>query len=667
MRFRILTALAAALLAQQATAQQRTLDNPAAAFGARESVRDVDISPDGRSLIYLAAGQGRSTSLYAVDLETAAARLVSYSSGDPIAYNWCRFGSNDRLACGIGRQMIGIDIDGGDPVALGFVLDVIDWMPGEEGKILLTKSYYNGLALELVDLETGRGRHQDGAEGIFSQFITDGYGELRVAGGVRTRGATGMMSDAIRFHYQRPNSDRWESLSVYSMSERTGFYPIAVDRESNVAYGFDRLDGRLAIFTTSLDGALTRETVFAHPAVDVDEVVRIGRRGRVIGATFAEDQRLTEYFDEEYRALAASLARALPGLPLVRFAGASDDESRLLIWAGSDADPGQYFVYDKTTRALNEIMVARPQLEGVALAQVRPIRYQAADGTTIPGYLTMPPGRENARGLPAIVMPHGGPEARDEWGFDWLAQYFAHQGYAVLQPNFRGSAGYGDDWFVENGFQSWQTAIGDVNSGGRWLIAEGIADPEQIGIVGWSYGGYAALQSGVLDPELFKAVVAVAPVTDLDLLRDDARNYTHYRNLREFIGDGPHIRAGSPARNADRITAPVLLVHGEDDGSVDIGHARLMRARLEAAGKRVEYIEFEGLGHQLDDAAARASLLERSDAFLREAFGLPALARAPTALANEDASPQQTPGPVFPGAVTPDGAVGADDDGGGAE
>ncbi|MEI9851159.1 MAG: alpha/beta fold hydrolase [Sphingomonas sp.] len=123
-------------------------------------------------------------------------------------------------------------------------------------------------------------------------------------------------------------------------------------------------------------------------------------------------------------------------------------------------------------------------------------------------------------------MPHGGPGARDEWGFDWLAQFFAARGYAVLQPNFRGSAGYGEDWFLENGFKSWRTAIGDVNDGGRWLVGQGIAAPAKLAIVGWSYGGYAALQSAVLDPELFKAIVAIAPVTDLGALKEESRWFT---------------------------------------------------------------------------------------------------------------------------------------------
>ena len=218
-------------------------------------------------------------------------------------------------------------------------------------------------------------------------------------------------------------------------------------------------------------------------------------------------------------------------------------------------------------------------------------------------------------------MPHGGPSSRDVWGFDWLPQFFANRGYAVLQPEFRGSYGYGDAWFRNQGFKSYKTAIGDVLDGGRWLVKQG-ADPAHLGIFGWSYGGYAALQSAVEDPALFKAVVAVAPVTDLESLKEERRHWSDFELVSAEIGDGPHVREGSPAQRADRIKVPVLLFHGTMDRNVNINQSRLMESRLKAAGKEVTLVTFEDLDHQLDDSAAKADMLRRSDAFLRKAFGM---------------------------------------------
>jgi len=261
-------------------------------------------------------------------------------------------------------------------------------------------------------------------------------------------------------------------------------------------------------------------------------------------------------------------------------------------------------------------------LEGVKLAAVTPITYPASDGTSVPGYITYPVGKENAKGLPAIVLPHGGPGARDEWGFNWLAQYFAARGFVVLQPNFRGSSGYGDDWYETNGFRSWPTAIGDVLDAGRWLIAQGIADPGKLAVVGWSYGGYAALQSAVTDPGVFKAVVAIAPVTDLNDLVEQSRNFTNHALMQSFVGDSGTLHAGSPAENADKIKVPVLLFHGALDFNVAIGESRRMDDSLQRAGVKHELVTWDDLDHQLDDSGARADMLRKSDAFLRQALGM---------------------------------------------
>ena len=155
-----------------------------------------------------------------------------------------------------------------------------------------------------------------------------------------------------------------------------------------------------------------------------------------------------------------------------------------MLAASSHDHPGQYLQFDKKTRRLDGIGPARPQLEGVALAKVKAVRYAAAGGVEMPGYLTLRPGRETARGLPAVLLAHGRPSARDEWGFDWLAQFHAHKGYAVLQPNNRGSAGYGDAWLAQNGFRSWRTSVGDITVGAKWLAAHGVVDPKRMAIVG---------------------------------------------------------------------------------------------------------------------------------------------------------------------------------------
>ncbi|MFM9934827.1 MAG: alpha/beta fold hydrolase, partial [Novosphingobium sp.] len=452
-------------------------------------------------------------------------------------------------------------------------------------------------------------------------YQTDGRGRVRLMA-VRGRNDDGHILETTIWFYRAKDNDKWQRFSeVKNGDADEGDQPLAIDPEKNVAYVLSAKNGFKVLYGVALDGSGARELVLEQAGVDIDDVIEIGRNGRVVGATYATERRTNAFFDPELKKLGAALAKALPGQPLIRFVDSSQDESRLLLLASSDVDPGMFYRYDKSTHHLEQVLPVREPLSNQAMGTMTAITFAANDGTQVPAYLTLPPG-STGKGLPAIVMPHGGPGARDEWGFDWLVQYFAVRGYAVMQPNYRGSTGYGSGWYQKNGFKSWRVAIGDVNAAGQWLTAQGIAAQGKLAVVGWSYGGYAALQSGVVAPDLFKAIVAIAPVTDLDRLREQSRDFTDFNLVDAYIGHGPHIEEGSPARNAAAIRAPVLLFHGDRDLNVDITESRLMEGRLASAGKSVTFVSFPGLDHQLAKAAARARLLADSDAFLRKALGL---------------------------------------------
>jgi dipeptidyl aminopeptidase/acylaminoacyl peptidase len=508
---------------------------------------------------------------------------------------------------------------------------VIDWLPNEDGALLMSRNYVSddheglgssdrGLGVDWVDTRTLAIKRVERPSENAIGYISDGRGTVRISA-VKENKLEYVDSGVIGFRYRETGSQDWRKLSDYDTVQRSGFFPLAVDPDLNVADGFKKSDGRMALYTVTLDDSPKEKLIYAHPEVDLGNLVTIGRREHVVGVTFDTDTHHAEIFVPEIAQLLASLSKALPQHPTVRIADASTDESKLLVFAASDTDPGVYYLFDRKTHALNPLLAVRDPLVGVKLAKVKPVSYPGPDGVMIPAYLTLPPAAEDLKGLPAIVLPHGGPSARDVLGFDWLAQFYAARGFAVLQPNFRGSDGYGDSWLEKNGFKSWPIAIGDVIAAGHWLVNEGIADPAKLGIVGWSYGGYAALQSAVVEPGFFKAVVAIAPVTDLSALKTEWNGWSNAQLQRDFVGDGPAVHAGSPAEHADKIKAPVLLFHGASDSNVNIEQSKRMTARLKAAGGKCDLVTWDDLDHQLDDSTARTQMLRQSDAFLRAAFG----------------------------------------------
>lgn len=627
-------------------------DALAKAFGARETVVSASLSTDGQKIALIAAGPGRTTRAYVLEAkEGAEPKAVASTSGKPEYLQNCGWVSADRLACQIfGTQryaddvysfsnIFAVDAGGGGMKllsqrrgqnALGYDFrggDVVDLLPDQDGAILMTRSYVpeakigsliekklEGLGVDRIDTRSGSVKRVETPQPNAIDYISDGHGTVRVVGMREVKGS-GYDKGTYKFLYRPLGKSGWSDLSTYDQRDNSGFVPVAVDGQKNIVYGLEKTDGRDALVTIALDPGLEKKVLFAHPQVDVGGLIRVGRDRRVVGVSYTVEHREAVYFDEPSAALVKSLGKALGG-KAVHIGDMSKDGQRVLIWAGSDVDPGQYYLFDRNARQLSPIMPDRPELAGRALATMQSVSYKAGDGTMIPAYLTLPPGKESAKGLPSIVMPHGGPEARDEWGFDWLVQYYAARGFAVIQPQFRGSAGFGDQWLMKNGYRSWRTAIGDVVDAGRWLVAQGIADPAKLTIAGWSYGGYAALQAQAVDPNLFKAVVAIAPVTDFADRMRRSQFYSNYLLQQQRMGTGQDAEDASPSNHAAEFRAPVMMFHGTDDNNVDISQAKIMQAKLEGAGKRSQLVIYDGLEHGLRDSDARADMLQKSADFL---------------------------------------------------
>ncbi|RYZ10603.1 MAG: S9 family peptidase [Alphaproteobacteria bacterium] len=310
----------------------------------------------------------------------------------------------------------------------------------------------------------------------------------------------------------------------------------------------------------------------------------------------------------------------------------SDDWSKMLFFVEGGQNAERYLVYDRKTNVLTRISSARPKITEADVGEVVVIEYRARDGLKIPGLLTWPAGVPEAerKNLPLVVMPHGGPEAYDAVGFDWMAQFLANEGYAVLQPNFRGSGGFGE-LFAKAGYGEWGRKMqDDITDGAAALARMGWADPARTCIVGWSYGGYAALAGGALTPDTYKCVASVAGVSNLRDMLNDARARYGPRS-RSFIywqfligdvdKDRDAIDAVSPARLAERFKAPVLLIHGDADTTVPIKQSNIMDEALRKAKKTVRYVRIDGDDHGLVENESRRLVLTELAKFLKEHIG----------------------------------------------
>ncbi len=333
-----------------------------------------------------------------------------------------------------------------------------------------------------------------------------------------------------------------------------------------------------------------------------------------------DDLRYT-FFDDSSQKTWNAVAKAF-GDSRVRLASWSHDRRKVVVLVDSRTEGQSYALVDLDTRRAEHLGAVYLNLSEDMISPVRSIKYKAADGLEISGYLTLPRGRD-PKNLPLIVLPHGGPEGRDTPGFDWWSQALASRGYAVLQPNFRGSEGFGWD-FIKAGFGEWGRKMQtDLSDGVRDLAKQGIIDPKRVCVVGASYGGYAALAGAALDPGVYRCAVSVAGVSDLKrFLTTPDRSASSQRYWRRFMGvDGlrdPDLAALSPALQVAKVQIPILLIHGKDDTVVRYDQSQVMADALRKAGKPVELVTLAGEDHWLSRGATRLKMLTDTVAFVEK-------------------------------------------------
>jgi dipeptidyl aminopeptidase/acylaminoacyl peptidase len=527
--------------------------------------------------------------------------------------------SGGMIAFGPARQIFSYDLTSHKPTPLGQshgpFADMIFVDP--YGRYVLVSSQEELTStphVERVDLATGAAVEvQRRVAGVWSWFA-DANGVVRVG--------VDYGDNRARIYY-RPTPEAQLAHADTHRDLRDGSAIDAIRFVTNTDHGVivtNSETGRFAVynydFATDTRGAM----IFEHPEVDVTDAI-FSPEGAVDGVAYEDDRPRVHWLNPAMAELQAMIDRAFPGKSNT-IVNRSRDGIRILIFSSAADDPGTYYVFDRAARRMELFASPYDGLIGHAFAPVRAVSYRDRAGVTIHAYLTLPPGRPE-HGLPLIVLPHGGPFLRDSWAFNPEVQFLASRGYAVLQPNFRGSTGYGRD-FVQSGYGQYGGAmIDDMEDGIDWLAGQGIADPARVCIMGSSYGGYAAIWGAMRSPQRYRCAISLAGPTDLPAL---LRNDTRYFIARRYVGEWRRrvqgeahndLNAISPLRPPEMLRVPTLIAHGERDNNVppDQSH-RLVRALERAHVANVESVFYPNSAHGFTDAGEAADFYRRVEAFL---------------------------------------------------
>jgi dipeptidyl aminopeptidase/acylaminoacyl peptidase len=623
---RALALASASWIATPATAAAPSI----ADFAVQADVIAPALSPDGNLVAHVARVQNQRM-LMVLDFSRRERRALMPAIVDSFEVRYCRFKTNANLLCALRgteylrgipfptTRLVSVDTSGkskarvlvqnGDQGRSQYQDRIVDWQRGDPEHVLIALSGDGDPFPSIHRLNATSGHTLIAMHGQKSimDWTADRNGVVRFGYG---------FDGSRHFYIVRDSADGdWRTLSRWEIG-KADFKIVGFGGTPTSMLARAPHNGRDAIF--DMDLAETRESglLFAHDEVDVGDPIHWPVDDRIVGFEYETDRMQRKLLDPEAARIYGLLERALPGADN-EIVGASDDGKRLLVISRADVRPSTWYLFDPASGKLGKIGSANPLLEAATLAPMKPVRIKAADGQVLPGYLTLPPDSDGKR-LPTIVYPHGGPHSRDSWGFDPVVQFLASRGYAVVQVNFRGSTGYGTEWY-RAGLRNWGTVmIDDVTASAKWAIAEGIADPQRTCIVGWSFGGYAALMSAARESGLYRCVVSIAGVSDLRALAEEWRNSYGGRDWAEYAlgDDASELKAGSPTRSAAAIKAPVLLIHGDEDTQASVTQSRRMARALDAAKKKHEVVIIKDGNHSLSRFEWRETLYRKLEEFL---------------------------------------------------
>ena len=579
------------------------------------------ISPSGGSIAFLGPYENRLNIWVQSASGGEARRITSVTERDITAYFWKSdkhilffqdSGGDENF------HVFSADPDGDNIRDLtplpGVQVRLVDDLHDHSNEIIVALNQRKKEIFDAYRLNVETGELTCIAEnpGTIDHWVTDHEGKIRAA--TTTDGVNASLL------YRDSPEQAWRTILTTTFRE--SFNPQFFTFDNRRLYGVSNLGrDKLAAIELDLDTGREVQVLAENSQVDIS-VLNYSRKRKVLTlATFTDWKTERIFFDQPTQALYQELEGRLPGYEVVVIS-ADDEETVFVVRTFSDRSLGAFYLYDSHSGALTKLADRAPWLPEEQLAEMKPIEYQARDGLTIHGYLSLPVGRE-PKNLPVVINPHGGPWHRDSWTFSPEVQFLVNRGFAVMQMNFRGSTGYGRK-FWEAGFKEWGGKMqDDITDGVHWLIQQGLADPGQVAIYGASYGGYAVLAGLVKTPDLYAAGVDYVGVSNLFTFLKTIPPYwaPYLEMMYEMVGhpekDQDWFQEHSPALNAEKIRRPLLVAQGAKDPRVNINESNQIVEALRRRGVEVVYVVKENEGHGFQNEENRFEFYEIMEKFLQ--------------------------------------------------
>jgi len=582
-----------------------------------------NISPDGKHISYMAPYESRMNIFVQKIGSQKATRLTSVTERDIAGYFWANDNRILFLKDDGGDEnyaLFGVDINGKNEKCLTCFeqvrTQIIDDLEDQPDFVIIGLNKRNPTVFDPYRLNINTGEMEILAEnpGNIQGWMTDHQGKLRIALSI---------VDGVNTQLLYRDQESEEFRPVLTTNFKESLSPLFFTFDNKQLYATSNLN-RDKSAAVIFDPATASETeiLYEHDEYDISSISYSRKRKQITAASFTSWKRERHFFDEVTQKLFDHLEKELGEYEL-GIAALDKAEEKYIVRTYSDRSLGAYYFFDSKKNKLTKLHDVSPWIDEHNMAEVRPIQYRSRDGLTIQGYLTIPKGVE-PKNLPVVVNPHGGPWARDSWGFNPEIQFLANRGFAVLQVNFRGSTGYGKA-FWEASFKQWGlTMQNDITDGVYWLIEQGIADPSRIAIYGASYGGYATLQGLVVTPTLYAAGVDYVGVSNLFTFLQTIPPYWKplLDMMYDMVGNPEELKsqfeATSPALNAHRIMAPLFVAQGANDPRVNIAESDQIVEAMRNRGVEVEYMVKENEGHGFHNEENRFDFYRAMEKFLEK-------------------------------------------------